>query len=132
MNQKDLSLFLALQVLAIAWAGTVFSLIEAKLLAGALAGSYFVLSGLFMVSRSFKWPDKWKSLTWYPLIAHVFLISIPMVVSRFWQWSQGFEQVKILGLPGPVFHQLSSVVFVALIVGTAVDKVRLGLKARGH
>lgn len=131
MNQKDLTLYLALQVFAIVWAGAVFSFFEVKLLAGALAGSYFVLSGFFMVSRSWKWADKWKSFSFYPLLLHVFLISIPMVVSRFWQWSQGFEQVKILGLPGPLFHQLSSVVFMSLIAGTAIDKIRLGRKARG-
>lgn len=124
MSGKTLNLFLALQVFAIIWAMLVFNVFESRLLAGALAGSYFVLSGLLMTALAMKWSDKWRSLCWYPLVTHVFLISIPMVIARFWQWSQGFEQVQIWGLPGPLFHRLSSIVFALLLIATFADRLR--------
>lgn len=130
MTTGKLNLFLALQAFAIAWAGAVFSILESRLFAGALAGAYFVTSGLYMIEQTARWPGKWRSFFWYPLLAHVFVISIPMVVSRFWQWSQGFEQVRILGLQGPVFHRLSTVIFALLMVATVIDRVRLGRQSR--
>lgn len=125
MNSRDLRTFLILQVIAIAIAGLSFNLIESRLLAGAIAGFYFVTSGLFMILRAWRWGDKWKSAVWYPLLAHVFVISIPMVVSRFLQAGMGFEDVQILGLPGPVFHRLSSSVFMLLILATVIDLFRV-------
>jgi hypothetical protein len=126
MRPHQLNLFLALELFAVIWAGFVFSVLQSRLLAGALAGGYFVLSGLFMVGVALKWPKKWRSFLWYPLLIHVFVISIPMVGSRFWQWSQGFDQVQIFGLPGPIFHRLSTIVFGSLLLGTVIDRVRLG------
>ncbi|HMN66905.1 MAG TPA: hypothetical protein PKC28_00040 [Bdellovibrionales bacterium] len=124
MNKKDLVMFLCLQACAVVVAGGSFALIEDRLWAGALAGSYFVLSGLFMVTRAVQWNDVWRSFCWYPLIAHVFGISIPMMVTRFAQAGLHFENVKILGLEGPAFHRLSTVIFGALVLGTLIDLAR--------
>ncbi len=121
MNSRDLKLFLFLLVFAVIWAGGVFSAIESRMLAGALAGGYFLLSGLFMVWRAYKWKNVWRSVLWYPLIIHVFGISIPMVSLRFLQSQAAFENVSILGLAGPVFHRLSTLVFAALVIGTLID-----------
>ncbi|MGE0528559.1 MAG: hypothetical protein AB7G93_17455 [Bdellovibrionales bacterium] len=125
MSGRDLKFFLALQIFAVIWAGMVFSLIEARVWAGALAGGYFLGAGLFMLARIWKWPRKWKSLTLYPLFLHVFLISIPLLVSRFLQIGKDFEAVQVLGLEGPVFHRLSTMVFSALIAATLLDLVRV-------
>ena len=130
MNRRDLFLFLGLQILAIAVAGLSFTIFESRLLAGAIAGGYFVTSGLFMVWRATQWPDKWRSCAWYPLISHVFLISIPMVVSRFLQATQDFEEVRIFGLAGPQFHRLSTTIFMILVAGTVIDLIRIWWRTR--
>lgn len=121
MNRKDLLIFLGLELFAIVWAGTVFTVLERKIVAGALAGGYFVISGLFMLWRASRWPAKWKSLTMYLLIVHVLGIALPMLISRFVQVDESFENVKVLGLPGPVFHELSTYVFTGLICATLID-----------
>ena len=130
MNRRDLFIFLGLQVFAVIWAGLVFSQIESRLIAGALAGGYFVLSAAFMLWRALKWPNRWQSATIYPLSLHLFGISLPMVVTRFMQTQMRFEEIHIWGLPGPVFHQLSSWIFTALVAATVVDLIRLGLRER--
>lgn len=124
MRMRELILFLGLQLLAIAIAGASFVLIESRLWAGAVAGGYFVISGLFMVFRAWRWPDKWRLFFWYPLLVHVFGISIPMVTTRFMQAGLSFEQIRIWGLEGPQFHRLSTTVFMILMIATVVDIAR--------
>ena len=116
MKRTDLAIFFGLEVFAIIWAAAVFSLLSSHLLAGGLAGGYFVISGIFMLGRANLWPQKWSSLTW--------------LVSRFAQMSLGFEDVRILGIPGPVFHNISSGVFSCLMIATAVDWLRSWWAAR--
>ena len=125
MNVRDLLTFLGLQIFSIAVAGGSFALIENRLVAGGIAGGYFVISGLFMVWRSMKWKDKWHSFAVYPLFAHVFAISIPMMISRFLQAGTDFEAVRIFGLEGPEFHKLSTRLFMVLIAGTTIDLIRV-------
>ena len=131
MTWKELSVFLGLQILAIAVAGLSFSLIENRLIAGAVAGSYFITSGLYMVVRTYRYSGKWHLVYWYPLLVHLFVISIPMVVTRFLASDRAFEDIRILGLEGPVFHRLSTTVFCLLIIATLIDIARCWRK-RNH
>ena len=130
MKTKVLALFLCLQVLAIVVAGLSFQVIESRLIAGMVAGAYFIGSGLFMIIKTWPFVGKWKLLYWYPLLVHVFVISIPMVATRLWFAGYEFSDVKILGLEGPVFHRLSTTVFSLLIVGTILDIARNVWKER--
>ncbi|MBV9531616.1 MAG: hypothetical protein JO283_11255 [Bradyrhizobium sp.] len=106
-------------------------MLESKLLAGALAGGYFVISGLAMLVMTNAWPDKWKSVTWYALFVHVFAVSIPMLASRFAHMTETFDEVRIFGIAGPVFHQISSGTFGLLIAGTVIDLLRSWRAAKG-
>jgi hypothetical protein len=124
MRTRDFALFLGLEAFAVLWAGLVFSLVPAKLLAGALAGSYFLGFGFYMLIKMHTWEGKNTSPTWYLLFVHIFAISIPMLISRFAQAALGFDDVKILGIPGPIFHKISSGVFVALVAATVIDLIR--------
>ncbi len=126
MQCRDFKIFLGLQIFAILWAGLVFSILTNHRLAGALAGGYFVITGLFMLYRTRHWPRKWHSLTIYVLLIHVFLISIPMLAARAWQLDADFTDVRIWGLSGPVFHKISSGVFSALIGALFIDRMRAG------
>lgn len=124
MSQRKFGLFLGLELLAIVWAGAVFSLFESKLLAGAMAGTYFAGFGLFMLWHLVKAPHTRKYLSLYPLVLHVFVISLPMMAFRLYQYQSAFEDVKIWGLEGPVFHRLSTTIFSVLIATTIVDLIR--------
>lgn len=125
MNRKELLWFLGLEILAIVWAGAVFKIFESRLMAGAMAGSYFLFVGLFLSYRILKWPGKWTSPTWYFALTHLFVISLPMLITRFMNADLPFESVKILGLEGPVFHKLSTAVFSGLLLSTLIDLGRV-------
>jgi hypothetical protein len=124
MRTRDFGYFLAIEAFAIVWAGTLFTVLPSKLLAGGLAGAYFLFSGLYMIWRMRSWPARWRSPTWYILLIQVVVISLPMLISRYMQMELSFADVRILGLPGPVFHKLSNFVFSALIGATVIDLVR--------
>ncbi len=124
LSRKDFAVFLVLQLIAIVWAGAVFRIFDSRLLAGAMAGTYFTGFGLYMLYRLMRAPNTRKYLSLYPLLIHVFVISLPMMAFRFYQYQASFEEVKIWGLEGPVFHRLSTTVFSILIVATIVDLIR--------
>jgi hypothetical protein len=126
MRVRDLRIFLGLELLAIPWAALVFSYLQDHRTAGFLAGGYFVFSGLYMLHRARLWPRKWHSLTIYLLMVHVLLISLPMLISRIVQLESDFTNVRIFGIPGPEFHNLSTGVFSALIGVTLIDWWRAG------
>lgn len=125
MKRRDVFVFLGLELLAIAVAGLSFALIENRLIAGFTAGAYFLGSGLFMLFRIVQTGSLWKMLMTYPLLVHVFAISLPMLITRALSADQAFESVFILGMPGPVFHKLSTTVFSVLMLATSVDLVRV-------
>ncbi len=54
-----------------------------------------------------------------------------MIISRFLQLNERFEDVRIMGMPGPLFHSISSFVFAALMLGTVVDWIRCWWATRG-
>lgn len=131
MNTKTLALFLGLEVLAIIWAGAVFKIFESRLLAGAMAGAYFVLSAGYMFAMILRWRDRWRALTLYAVSVQLFVIALPMVITRFWNYARPFEDVRILGLAGPEFHSLSTRVFSVLMVATVIDAIRAWNAKRG-
>ncbi len=125
MNRQDLQLFWGLQIFAIVWAAGLFALLPSRPLAGALAGLYFLGSGLFMLYRVRRWTAPWKSLTLYALLVHVFLISIPLLLVRYLNRGVDFSSLHIFGIAGPTFHRVSTVVFFALILATWIDWLRV-------
>jgi hypothetical protein len=130
MKTRDLYLFLALELFAVLWAGLVFGLIPSRLLAGGLAGVYFVGSAVVMLWRAWAWSDKWRSLTIYPLLVHLFGIALPMLIMRFLNADRAFESVYVWGIEAPQLHRLSGIVFTALVVATVVDLIRVSRRER--
>lgn len=124
MRTRDFGIFLGFEIFSIVWAGLLFTRLESRVLAGALAGSFFLLSGLVMLWWMHRWEAKWRAPTWYVALFQVYAISFPLMVSRFFQIGMEFENVRILGFTGPVFHQISNFVFIVLVLSTIFDGVR--------
>jgi hypothetical protein len=61
---------------------------------------------------------------WLGLI-HLFVLSLPMMITRLLTVGAEFSDVKIFGIiPGPAFHHLSEGFYLVLVVGTVVDRIR--------
>ena len=124
MKRRDLILFLIVEASAVAVAGGAFAVIAPRLWAGLVAGFYFIASSSWMLKRVAAWPARWRALMTYPLLVHVFVISIPMVATRLLNAGADFDEVHVWGLPGPLFHRVSVNVFGVLVAATAVDLIR--------
>ena len=127
---KDLILFLILEIASIVWAAIVFSMIAQKMIAGALAASYFLLFSGFMFYRIMRWPKPWTAWTLYPLSLFLFGVAIPLTYVRFTHFDLPFSAVRILGMSGPEFHHVSTSVLGLLVIVTLAETVTTIVKGR--
>lgn len=102
----------------------IFRFIEPRILAGAIAGSVFVVLGLYIFVSGIRRAEARKSLSFIVGSIHLFVVALPLMITRLLNSSLVFEDVRVLGLPGPVFHQVSSYIYLALIIATLIDIFR--------
>lgn len=114
---------LIFEVLVVMAVVAVFRLIEVRLMAGAVAGLIFLALGLYIFVMGFKEPQFRRSKTFAAGCAHLFLSAIPLFLTRFLNYGLEFENVNILGLPGPLFHRVSTGIYIVLLVATLFDLV---------
>jgi hypothetical protein len=91
------------------------------LVAGAIAGGVFIALGVFIVSFAIKWRLLLGTATFWLGCAHLFLVALPMVVIRLLNAEEQFSQVRIWGLSGPLFHRVSTGLYLVLMISTAFD-----------
>lgn len=114
---------LVLELIVIAIVTTIFRLIADRAVAGVIAGTVFVLLGLFIVRGG--WRDRAKRTASYWMgCVHLFGSALPLMITRLLNWSTGFEHVNVLGLPGPVFHRVSTTIYMIMLIATVWDLVR--------
>lgn len=123
--KKDLQIFLALQLAAFILAMGSFRLIENRWQAALIAGSGFVLLGLWMVLKSLRWPDRFRYFTFYAARIHLFLFSLPMFLARLRFRNVDFAQIHLLGIPGPMIHRAAEVFYLVIVISTLIDWMRV-------
>ncbi|RYZ76369.1 MAG: hypothetical protein EOP05_05215 [Proteobacteria bacterium] len=114
---------LILELLVIGIVTTIFKFIPDRMTAGAIAGTIFVLLGVYIVRGGWKEREK-RTASYYAGCLHLFLSSLPLMITRLLNQSAGFEQVNVLGLPGPIFHRVSTTIYMILLIATIWDFVR--------
>ena len=115
---------LVIELMVVAAAPVIFTTVESRLLAGMMAGAIFVALGVFIVTigvqnRAFR-----RTPTFWAGCLHLFGSALPLLITRLVNISSGFEDVHVLGLPGPLFHRVSTAVFAVLMLATAFDLIR--------
>lgn len=114
-------LFLELVVVAIV--PIIFVNIESRLVAGMIAGTIFIALGLFVFVKGLRERAFRKTFSFAAGCLHLFLSAFPLFITRLMNYSKGFEDVRVMGLPGPVFHQVSTAIFSLLLLATVIDLV---------
>ncbi len=115
---------LTVELITVALAPIIFINIEDRLVAGMIAGAIFVALGIFIVmigvqSKAFR-----KTATFWAGCLHLFGSALPLLITRLINFSKGFEDIVVLGLPGPVFHKVSTFIFLILILATSFDLIK--------
>jgi len=124
--------FLIAEVLIVILAVCSFVLIKKPIVAGFVAGVFFVSLGVWIVWSGLRSRGIRYSGTFGLGCVHLFIIALPLMITRFLNVSVDFTEVRILGLSGPLFHQLSTVVYFSLMFATSVDLFFAWRKARAE
>jgi hypothetical protein len=124
-DRKKLMIFLALEIVVLATVIMIFRLVPEKFVAGMVGGICFVSLGIgigFQCRRSVRL--RW-SATFLAAMMHLFLTSLPLMLTRMMNYGTDFSEIRVLGLSGPTFHSFSSAVYMILILATVFDLIRL-------
>lgn len=122
--------FLVLELVVIAAVITIFKLIETRVYAGATAGTVFVALGLFILITGLRNRDFRRSFTFYAGGLHLFVSALPLMITRLINFQRPFDDVHVLGLPGPVFHRVSTSIYMILLIATVLDLILSLRKSR--
>lgn len=114
---------LVVEILVIGIVTAIFMSVPDRMTAGAIAGTVFVLLGFYIVRGGWKEREK-RTASYYAGCLHLFVGSLPLMITRFLNSAAGFEQVNVLGLPGPIFHRVSTTIYTILLVATVWDFLR--------
>lgn len=123
--KRDLQIFLGLQMVAALNAVAAFKLIELRWQAGIVAGSIFVLVGIWMVFKTLKWPQKTKMLSFYTVRVHTWLFALPMLITRLRYIGHDFNEFNFFGVPAAQYHRAAEAVFLMMLVSTIIDWIRV-------
>jgi hypothetical protein len=119
--RKKLTWLLLAEFLVVIAVGLVFKIVERHLIAGFIAGSLFVILGIVIITIGIKDASFRKRPTFVAGCVHLFGIALPLLITRALTTNLEFSEVHVLGLPGPVFHQISTWVYSAMMIATVVD-----------
>jgi hypothetical protein len=122
---KKFLMYLFVAELAVVFAvGAVFRFVEPRLTAAFIAGSMFVLLGITIVTYGLMNRKFIKTPTFALGCIHLFGIALPLLVTRMIYSDRGFADVNVWGMPGPVFHKLSTWIYMGLMLATVFDLYR--------
>lgn len=127
-RSKDLKLFLVLEVMTVPAVILIFKSIESRVTAGLIAGSLFIALGVFLFFKNLSWVNYLRSPVFWFVVIHLFFIAIPLLLFRTLNLDTPFEELKIIGIPGPTFHRISENVFTVLVVMTVAEFVQARIK----
>lgn len=128
MKMKDLVSILILEFIVIGFVILIFHLIPSKAQASIGAGLAFIGIGIWINILALRWSGFFQSATFWAAQIHLFFSAIPLFVYRMLNYRTGFSQIQIFGIPGPLFHRISTVIYLLLIISTLVDLGRLRLQ----
>lgn len=120
--------FMYLVIHALVTVGVVmsFRFIDERPIAALLAGSLFLSSGLFIVLKEYRY----RSWTFVVHTLFLAFVVIPMLVTRIAYWGQDFSELTILTIPAPAFHQMSSRLYLILVVVICRDILQSYIASR--
>ncbi len=118
MNQ--FSKYLIAEIITIILVTLSFIFISPPLIAGRIAGSFFIAMGLYICLNAIQNSKLLRSASFSVACVHL-LLSFMMVYTRFTHPQGSFAEVNILGMPGPIYHKVATSVYIVLIASTVFD-----------
>ncbi len=126
MSARKFMLYFFLEILVTITVIALFRSIDDRRLAGLWAGGLFLGFGILFLWDLWRHGRAWRTLSFWLVMAHLGFTTIPMLVVRLWNWENGFHQVRVWGIPGPLFHVTAERVFAGLMMATLLDAIYQG------
>lgn len=123
--RRDLEVFFGLQILSFVVAMLSFKMIDVRWQAALVAGTGFVVVGIWMVLRTLRWTNRFRFVSFYTARIHLYIFSLPMLLVRWRYKDVDFSQINLMGIPGPVVHRWAEMFFLVLVAGTLIDWIRI-------
>jgi hypothetical protein len=108
----------------------LFQIIPNRLIAGVIAGSIFIGLGFYVVYPGIRDSVFRRTLSFWAAWAHLLLSAFPLFLTRLFHAGSSFEDVRVMGLPGPVFHKVSTTIYMIMLIATLADVVWFAMKNR--
>lgn len=113
--------YLSIQVFVMIGVLLSFKVIPEKQVAALVAGLLFLVSSLGILLVELKQPDFKKRFTFWGTLAFVVLSALPILGLRVLNWGVPFDQLSVLGIPGPELHKFSNYMFFIMVVCLFID-----------
>lgn len=131
--KKILNFIFAFEIIAMVIAFCSFRFLPSRVVAAVIAGTDFVVLGAVIFFIGLRDARFRKTLTFWLGTIHLFVIALPMMISRVLTFGTDFHDVKIFGLiPGPIYHHASEMFYLLLVVGTVIDRTRERLRLKSQ
>jgi len=124
MTKKELISFIFIDFLVIATILFLFFYFE-KRTAGLIGGAVFLAQGFYFVTRIAKWDKLMSTATFYGVMAHLFLATVPVIILRLSHFSTPFSQIELGYITGPGLHKFAETIYLILMVSHIVDLLKL-------
>lgn len=106
----------------------IFRFIEDRQIAATVAGFLFVLVPLVLMALEYRRAGLREKLWFAGVLQFWVLFALPILGVRLLNWGVPFEQLSVLGVPGPVLHQFSSKSYMVMMVITVWCRFKLARK----
>lgn len=103
----------------------VFRALEDKQVAATVAGFLFVVVPLVLMILEYRRAGFQEKLWFAGVLQFWVLFALPILGIRLLNWGVPFEQLSVLGVPGPVLHQFSSKSYMVMMIITVWCRFKL-------
>jgi hypothetical protein len=107
--------YLIAEIVTIMMVTLSFIFISPPLVAGRIAGTFFIVLGLYICFHGIR-----RTYTFAVACLHL-MLSLAMIITRFVQPDGSFSNINVLGIPGPIYHKVATIVYILLIIATCFD-----------
>ena len=112
--------FLFFELLIVLLIMGIFKLIPDRPTAGLVAGSVFFVSTLLVIGLEWKFVRKWTWALSGGVVFFVFAV-LPILVMRYLSWGIPFEEARLFGISGGIWHRASNYLYLLMLAGIFIS-----------
>ncbi|MFS4460984.1 hypothetical protein [Bdellovibrio sp. HCB2-146] len=118
MRRKTFLQYFMAQVIVIFVVMALFKWVENRQIAATLAGLLFVILPTVQMIKEYQRAELEEQWWFVAVLQFWTLFALPILWIRLTNWGVPFDQLSLIGIPGPVIHSWSSKSYTAMMILT--------------